>query len=51
MIALLIILNILIAIWCWRIADDVEPGTIWWFIILACSAWNAVEAIIGIISF
>ena len=48
---LIVVLNIMVAIWCWNIAEDVEPYSFWWFGLLVCSAWNAVEAINGIIAF
>ena len=46
---LIIVLNIMVAIWCWRMADDVEPYGFLWLVLLICSAWNAVEAVNGII--
>ena len=46
---LIIVLNFMVAVWCWGIANDVEPYGFLWFALLFCSAWNAVEAVSAII--
>ena len=49
MITLMVFLNILVCIMCWRYADNFEPGSIAWILFMVFSAWNAVEALAVII--
>jgi hypothetical protein len=42
---LLILLNVIMCIVCWKQADNYEPGSLFWLLFMFCSSWNAVEVL------